>query len=172
MRARHSAVRSQVVFDIKDHIRRLYDLPRDPTAIARRVDYLLERDRFMCSLRRYVVSVRFVIARPQLMCMNLTQQVPNRFLAPQIPEAIWGKYFKGKKIFGISEQDFLGPINGTIVCLTCAILCHTLRAWQAGVYLEISDFRPEAVGGEPDPEPGILSFRLGYEQDVELGRHF
>jgi len=96
------------------------------------------------------------------MRMNLTQQETNRFLAPQIPEAIWGKYFKGKKLYGISETDFLGGINDTMVCLTCAILCHTLRAWQTGVYLETCDFRPEAVGGEPDREPGMLSFRRGY----------
>jgi len=94
------------------------------------------------------------------MRMNMTQQITNRFLAPQIPEAIWGKYFKGKKMFGISEPDFLGRINGIMVCLTCAILCHTLRAWQTGVHLETCDFKPEAVAGEPDPEPGVLSFRL------------
>ena len=80
----------------------------------------------MCSPRGYEVSVRFVIARPQLMRMDLTQQVTNRFLAPQIPEAIWGKYFKRSKMRGIAEPDFLGRINGTMVCLTCAILCHTL----------------------------------------------
>ena len=51
----HSAVRSQFVYDVKDNIGRLYDLPQDPTAIARRVDYLLERDRFMCSPRGYQV---------------------------------------------------------------------------------------------------------------------
>jgi len=80
----------------------------------------------MCSLRGHDVSVRFVIARPQLMRMDLTQQVTNAFLAPQIREAIWGKYFKGRKMRGIAEPDFLGRINGTMVCLTCAILCHTL----------------------------------------------
>jgi len=37
-----------------------------------------------------------------------------------------------------------------MVCLTCAILGHTLRAWQTGVHLEKWDFKPEAVGGEPD----------------------
>ena len=95
------------------------------------------------------------------MRMNLTQQVTNRFLAPQIPEAIWGKYFKGKKMFGISEPDFRGRITGTMVFLICAIICHTLRAWQIEVYLETCDFRPKAVGGEPDPEPGIHSFPLG-----------
>jgi len=141
---------------VKERIGRYYDLPQDPTAIARRVDYLLERDRFMCSLRGYEVSVRFVIARPQLMRMDLTQQVTNRFLAPQIPEAIWGKYFKGRKMRGIAEPDFLGRINGTMVCLTCAILCHTLRAWQTGIYLETCVLKPDAVAGEPDPEPGVL----------------
>ena len=70
-------MRSQFVFDVQDHIRRLYDLPGDPTAIVPRVDYLLARDRFMCSPRGYKVSVHFMIAQPQLMRMNLTQQVTN-----------------------------------------------------------------------------------------------
>ena len=94
------------------------------------------------------------------MHMNMTQQITNRFLAPQIPEAIWAKYFKGKKMFGISEPDFLSRINSIIVCLTGAILCHTLRAWQTGVHLETCDFMPEALAGEPDAEPRVLSFRL------------
>jgi len=96
------------------------------------------------------------------MHMNLTQQVTNRFLAPLIPEPIWGKYFKGKKMFGISKLDFLGRISSTRVFLTCAILCHTLRAWQTEVYGQTCDIRPEVVGGEPDPEPGILLFQPGY----------
>jgi len=74
--------------------------------------------------------VPFVIAWPQLIRMDWTQLVTTRFLAPQIPEAISGKDFKGRKTRGIAEPDFLGPINGTMVCLTCTIVCHTLRAWQ------------------------------------------
>jgi len=100
--------------------------------------------------------VPFVIARPQLMRMDLTQQVTNQFLTPQIPEAIWGKYFKGRKMRGIAETDFLGRINGTMVCLTCGILWHPLRAWQTGIYLETCVFKPDAVTAEPDPEPGVL----------------
>ena len=110
----------------------------------------------MCSPRGYEGSVRFVIARPQLMRMDLTQQVTNRFLAPQIPDAIWGKYFKGRKMRGIAEPDFLGRIYGTMVCLTCAILCNTLRAWQTGIYHETCVFKPDPVAGKPDPEPGVL----------------
>jgi len=60
------------------------------------------------------------------MRMKMTQQIMNRFLEPQIPEAIWGTYFKGKKMFGISESDYLARINGIMVCLTCAIPCHTV----------------------------------------------
>jgi len=110
----------------------------------------------MCSPRGYEVSVRFLIARPQLMRMDLTQQVTKRFFAPLIPEAIWGKYFKGRKMPGIAEPDFLGRINATMVCFPCAILCHTLRAWQTRIYLETCVFKPDAVAGQPDPEPGVL----------------
>jgi len=60
------------------------------------------------------------------MRMNITQQITNRLFTPQIPEAIWATYFKGKKMFGISEPDFLGRINGIMVCLTWAIMRHTL----------------------------------------------
>jgi hypothetical protein len=49
---------------------------------------------------------------------------------------------------GIVEPDFLGRINGTMICLTCAILCHTLRAWQSGGYKDPGDFKPEVAGGE------------------------
>ena len=125
------------------------------------MDYLLERDRFMCSPRGYEVSVRFVIAWPQLMRMDLMQQVTNRFLALQIPEAIWEKYFKGRKMREIAEPDSLRRINGTMVCLTCAILFHTLPAWPTGIYLETCVLKPDAVAGEPDPDPGVLQFRPG-----------
>jgi len=43
------------------------------------------------------------------MRMNMTEQITNLFLAPQIHQAIWGKYFKGKKLLGIGERDLLGP---------------------------------------------------------------
>ena len=41
---------------MKREIVKLYNLPEgDPTALARRVDYLLEDDRFMCAPRGYEV---------------------------------------------------------------------------------------------------------------------
>jgi len=44
------------------------------------------------------------------------------------PKAIWGKYFEGRRIRGIMDPAFLGRINSTMICLTSAIICHTLRA--------------------------------------------
>jgi len=87
----------------------------------------------------------------QLIRVNLTQKITNRFLAYQIPEAIWGKYFEGRRMPGIIDPAFLGCINGTMICLTCVIICHALRAWQTGVYKNQGGLKPEAAGGEPEP---------------------
>jgi len=87
----------------------------------------------------------------QLIRVNLTQKITNRFLAPQIPEAILAKYFEGRRIRGIIDPAFLGRINGTMICLTCAIICHAHRVWQTGVYKDQGDFQPEAAGDEPEP---------------------
>jgi len=67
IRQKHSGVRAQFVHYIKNHIRELYGLRGDPTAIARRVEYLLEDDRFMCPANRYEVSIRpSPVAQPGL----------------------------------------------------------------------------------------------------------
>ena len=50
-------MRAQFVPYIKNHIRELYGLPGDPTAIACRVEYLLEDDRFMCPSYWYEVCI-------------------------------------------------------------------------------------------------------------------
>jgi len=52
---------------------------------------------------------------------------------------------------GIIDPAFLGCIKGTIICLTCVIICHALQAWQPGVYKDQGHFKPEAAGGEPEP---------------------
>ena len=70
---------------------------------------------------------------------------------PQIPEAIWGKYLEGRKMCGIVDPAFLERINGIMICLTCAIICHTLRASQTGVYKDQGKFKPEAAGDDPEP---------------------
>jgi len=49
------------------HIRELYGLQGDPTALARRVEYILEDDRFMCPSKGYEVCIRpSPVAQPGL----------------------------------------------------------------------------------------------------------
>jgi len=52
---------------------------------------------------------------------------------------------------GIIDAAFLGHINGTMICLTCTIICHARSAWQTGVSKDQGDFKPEAARGEPAP---------------------
>jgi len=52
---------------------------------------------------------------------------------------------------GIIDPAFLGRIKGTMICLTCAIICPALQAWQTGEYKDQGNFKPEASGGESAP---------------------
>ena len=62
-----AGVRVQFVHYIKNHKRELYGLPGYPTAIARRVESLLEDDRFMCPANGYEVCIRpSPVAQPGL----------------------------------------------------------------------------------------------------------
>jgi len=57
MGANHSGCRSQYLNTLKKAITELYKLnSEDPTACARRVEYLLEEDRFICPPGSYEVS--------------------------------------------------------------------------------------------------------------------
>jgi len=58
---------TQFVHYIKNHIRELYGLLGDPSAIARRVEYLLEDHRFMYPSNVYEVCIRpSPVAQPGL----------------------------------------------------------------------------------------------------------
>src|SRR5207302_4150943 len=103
----------------------------------------------LCATRR---AARFVATtcphhgdcyRPRF---NFTRWVTLRFLAPHIPEAIYAKYFGGSKMQGGLDLQFVHRINGIIICLSCTIICHTLRAWWKGIYEEPRDFKSDVVG--------------------------
>jgi len=66
--------------------------------------------------------------------MTWMQPISFRFLAPQIADSIYGKYFNGKRKLGMLDPEFINRVNGTMICLTCAILCHKLRAYRLGVH--------------------------------------
>ena len=80
-----------------------------------------------------------------------------RFLAPQIADAIYLKYFDGIKMQGMVDPGFLERINGTMICLTCAMLFHALRALQTGIYKKPPDFKHDVVGGKVSESSSVLS---------------
>ena len=49
---------------------------------------------------------------------------------------------------GMVAPGLLKRINGTMICLTCAMLGHTLRALQTGIYKKPADFKHDVVGGK------------------------
>ena len=71
-----------------------------------------------------------------------------RFLAPQIADAIYLTYFDRIKMQGMVDPGFLERINGTMISLTCAMLCHAQRALQTGIYKKPADFKHDLVGGK------------------------
>jgi hypothetical protein len=79
--------------------------------------------------------------------LTLQQDLQLRFLAPQIPTILYGKYFAGKKMRGSVDKQFIGMINGPLLCLMSAAICHCLRAWQTGTYVEPKDFKRETSLG-------------------------
>jgi len=93
--------------------------------------------------------------------MTRMQPILFRLLTPQIADAIYGKYFNGKRKLGILHPEFINRVNGTMVCLTCAILCDQLRAYRLAVYQDPPDFKPDADGGRrPSMSPPSLAFVL------------
>ena len=59
------------------------------------------------------------------------------------------------------DPAFVEQINDTMVCLTCAILCHTLRAWRTGVFQDPPDFKGDVVRGKS------LGISGGLSRDLE-----
>ena len=48
---------------------------------------------------------------------------------------------------GSVDKDFKDKINGNLLCLISAAICHTLHAWQTGTYVELRDFKRETSLG-------------------------
>jgi len=76
MWAQHSRCRSQYLHTVKKAITELYKLnSENPTACARRVEYLLEEDRFICPPGSYKVSVSH-LSELFLIVVRLNQSDP------------------------------------------------------------------------------------------------
>jgi len=100
--------------------------------------------------------------------MTWMQPISFRFLAPQIADAIYGKYFNGKRKLVMLDPEFINRVNGTMVCLTCAILGHQLCAYRLAVYQDPPDLQPDAVGRRrPSMSPPSLFFVLMTNQSCK-----
>jgi len=71
-----------------------------------------------------------------------------RFVAPQIPGAIFAQYYAGPKRKGTTDYGFLDKIEGPFICLTAAILCHSLRCWQTDIFIDNVAFTQPNSGGK------------------------
>jgi len=36
----------------------------------------------------------------------------------------------------MTDARFLGKIGGRLICLTAAMLCHSLRCWRTGIFID------------------------------------
>jgi len=70
-----------------------------------------------------------------------------RFLAPQIPGVIFAQYSSGPKRKGMMDEGFLDKID-PFICLTAAILCHSLRCWWTGICIDNVAFTRATSGGK------------------------
>ncbi|RPA88666.1 hypothetical protein L873DRAFT_901613 [Choiromyces venosus 120613-1] len=47
----------------------------------------------------------------------------------------------------MKDEGFMGKIDGPFICLTVAILCHSLRCWQTGIFIDNVAFTHASSSG-------------------------
>ena len=116
----------------------LYGFTKKPEEeVSKRVSYLLENDRFQCHPSKYEVCPIPVIVGT---LSNVCQTCGFHFVAPEIAQLLYHKWFCGKKMHGQYDKTFLGRLNETLLCLTTACLYHALKAWSTGAFVQPADF--------------------------------
>ena len=76
------------------------------------------------------------------------QAVSLRFLAPQIPSVIFAQFYSSPKRRGMTDARFLGKIDGPFIFLTAAMLCHSLRCWRTGSFMDKVVFTRSNAGAK------------------------
>src|SRR5205807_825118 len=74
-------------------------------------------------------------------------------LAPQIPGVIYEPLYSIKKRRGTLNDEFLARINDPFICLSAAILCHSLRCWQSGIFVDEINFTRSNSRGKDQKHP-------------------
>ncbi|RPB06933.1 hypothetical protein P167DRAFT_579833 [Morchella conica CCBAS932] len=128
VRSLHSRVRSHLMHEVKG---RLADSTINglgnlvgPEARAAQVQYLLKHDRFLSPQQHY-------------------ETYRLRFLAPEIIDILYFKYFDGVRMRGVRDPKFLERITPTLICLISTAIWHGIRAWSTGTYVKPGNFQSQ-----------------------------
>ncbi|RPB27431.1 hypothetical protein L211DRAFT_803068 [Terfezia boudieri ATCC MYA-4762] len=62
----------------------------------------------------------------------------RHFRATEITGIIFRKYLAGIKVEGDFDDTFFDSMNEVFICLVTSAMCHCLKAWSTGVYVEPS----------------------------------
>ncbi|KAI5841327.1 hypothetical protein DFP73DRAFT_596582 [Morchella snyderi] len=66
-----------------------------------------------------------------------------RFLAPEIIDILYYKYFDGGRMRGVKDPEFLERITPTFICLISTAIWHGIRAWSTGTYVKPDHFQSQ-----------------------------
>ncbi|KAH0611271.1 uncharacterized protein H6S33_010536 [Morchella sextelata] len=128
VRSLHSRVRSHLMHEVKGRLAdsTIYGLGKlsSPEARAAQVEYLLKNDRFLSPAQHY-------------------ETYRLRFLAPEIIDILYYKYFDGVRIRGVKDPEFLERITPTFICLISTAIWHGIRAWSTGTYVKPDHFQSQ-----------------------------
>jgi len=103
----------------------------------------------MCPSNSYEMCIRQSPNQDFQSQLTMTWMQPEsfQFQAPQISDAIYVKDLNSLRQLGMLHPEFVPRVNGTMVCLTCPILCDQLQAYPLVVYQDPPDFKSDRVGG-------------------------
>jgi len=142
IRSKHSSCRSQYLHTVKKAITELYRLDiDDPAACRRRAEYLLEVDKVHLSMKEpwgRCLSFPLIISN----CSKTKsiefggQSIFLRFVGLEIPDTLYIQYYSSPRRKRMIDEGFQGKIDGPFICLTAAILCHSLGSWRTGNFID------------------------------------
>ncbi|KAI5847416.1 hypothetical protein DFP73DRAFT_593258 [Morchella snyderi] len=128
VRSLHSRVRSHLMHEVKGRLAdsTIYGLGKltSPEARAAQVEYLLKNDRFLSPAQHY-------------------ETYRLRFLAPEIIDILYYKYFDGVRMRGVKDPEFLERITPTVIFLISTAIWHGIRAWSTGTYVKPDHFQSQ-----------------------------
>ncbi|KAI5845881.1 hypothetical protein DFP73DRAFT_594071 [Morchella snyderi] len=128
VRSLHSRVRSHLMHEVKGRLAdsTFYGLGKlsSPEARAAQVEDLFKNDRFLSPAQHYEIY-------------------RIRFLAPEIIDILYYKYFDGVRMRGVKDPEFLEQITPTFICLISTAIWHGIRAWSTGTYVGPGHFQSQ-----------------------------